>query len=179
MVNLVSEMMMMMMMMLGTHTDCAEHNVTAQAGGAAVLPCTCPSGQPPYLVWQKAAGEQMLVVYNYRGEDDKDDRAEEYRERTELTGNCSLKILSVTPSDQGLYQCYYQIRPVRQDDIYLQVTETQKIWTDPKTVATSSVCGLVVIVIITAAAAVYVGIYRKNRRQMNGENVVIVMIRPF
>lgn len=102
-------------------TDCADHNVTAQAGGAAVLPCTCPPDQPPYLVWQKTVGNKTLVVSAYRGEDM---QAEEYRNRAELklTENCSLTLLNVTPSDQGLYMCYYRTEPITHDNIYLEVT---------------------------------------------------------
>lgn len=156
-------------------TDCADRNITAQAGEAAVLPCTCPPGQPPYLVWQKGVSEPMLVVYNYRRDDDTEDKQSKvYHNRTEvkLTENCSLKILSVTPSDQGLYLCYYQTGPIRHDIINLTVTEIQpppeKVWTVKETVVTSSVCVILAIVMIIVAVAVYVGIARKNRRQMNG-----------
>ncbi|CAM4505706.1 unnamed protein product [Leuciscus chuanchicus] len=156
-------------------TDCTDRNVTAQAGEAAVLPCTCPPDQPPYLVWQKTVGDQILVVRTYRGEDNtEDNQAEEYRNRTELklTESCSLTLLSVTPSDQGLYTCYYRTEPITHERICLEVTEIQappeKLWTVQKTVVTSSVCGLLIMVIISVAAAVYVGITRKNRRRMNG-----------
>ncbi|KAK7162294.1 hypothetical protein R3I94_004829 [Phoxinus phoxinus] len=149
-------------------TDGADHNVTARAGEAAVLPCTCPPNLAD-LVWQKAiVGKQDLVV----------DQAEEFRNRTELklTENCSLTILRVTTTDQGLYTCYYRTGPVRHDSIYLEVTgQYNPQHHDPgesrsgqTTVVTSSVCVLLVIVIITVAAAVYVGIVRKNRRSMNG-----------
>ncbi|KAK7166808.1 hypothetical protein R3I93_006547 [Phoxinus phoxinus] len=156
-------------------TDGADHNVTARAGEAAVLPCTCPPNQPPYLVWQKVVGD--LVVDHYRGDDDRDDQAEEYRNRTELklTENCSLTILRVNTTDQGLYTCYYRKGPLRRDSIYLEVTAVSVDPQDPgesrsvqTTVVTSSVCVLLVIVIITVAAAVYVGIVRKKRRSMNG-----------
>ncbi|XDV14425.1 hypothetical protein PO909_014681 [Leuciscus waleckii] len=157
-------------------TDCTDRNVTAQAGEAAVLPCTCPPDQPPYLVWQKTVGDQILVVRTYRGEDNtEDNQAEEYRNRTELklTESCSLTLLSVTPSDQGLYTCYYRTEPITHERICLEVTEIQsppeKLWTVQKTVVTSSVCGLLIMVIISVAAAVYVGITRKNRRRMNGK----------
>ncbi|XP_077050940.1 uncharacterized protein LOC143701497 [Siphateles boraxobius] len=156
-------------------TDCAERNVTVQAGEPAVLPCTCPPDQPPFVVWQTTVRDQLLVVSDYRGEDNKEDKqADEYRDRTELklTENCSLTLLNVTPSDEGTYTCYYQIGPVRQDIIYLQVTERpappERIWDVQKTVLTSSVCGILVLVFITVAVVVYVGISRRNRRQMNG-----------
>lgn len=45
----------------------------------------------------------------------------------------------------------------------------EKLWSVQKTVVTSSVCGLLVTVIISVTAAVYVGIARKNRRRMNGK----------
>lgn len=104
-------------------TDCADRNVTAQAGEAAVLPCTCPPDQPPYLVWQKDVGNQTLVVSAHR-DNTEDKPAEEYRNRAELklTGSCSLTLLSVTPSDQGLYTCYYRTGPITHELIYLEVT---------------------------------------------------------
>lgn len=152
-------------------TDCADLNVTAFAGAAAVLPCKCPSNQPPFLVWQKAVGEQQLVVNYYRKEDDVDNQtAAEYRDRSELrlTGNCSLVLYRVNHSDTGLYQCFYQKTPLRHENIYLEVTDkpTHETFRDTVTVVSSSVCGALVIV-ITAAAA-YMGISCRKRRHMKG-----------
>lgn len=45
----------------------------------------------------------------------------------------------------------------------------EKVWTVKETVVTSSVCVILAIVMIIVAVAVYVGIARKNRRQMNGK----------
>lgn len=105
-------------------TDLADITVTGKVGEAVSLPCKCPPDSPPYLVWQKVAGEQTLVV-NYYKDDDQEDNptALEYRNRTELhlRGNCSLVFHSVSPSDQGLYECYYQKSPLRCERIQLLV----------------------------------------------------------
>lgn len=147
----------------------ADITVTGTDGEAVSLPCKCPPDLPPYLVWQKVDGEQQLVV-NYYKDDDQEDNitALEYRNRTELKlrGNCSLVFYRVSRSDQGLYECYYKISPLRHERIHLLVTEKQKQLPDQNvqsTIVTSSVC---VFLIVIAIAAVYVGITCRNRHQM-------------
>ncbi|XP_073699457.1 myelin-oligodendrocyte glycoprotein-like [Garra rufa] len=151
-------------------SDRADINVEAMAGEAASLPCKCPSDWPPFLVWQKVTSEQPLVV-NYYEDNKQEDKhtAPEYRNRTELklTGNCSLVFQRVHLSDQGLYVCYYQEKPLRHEKIHLFVTEQQRGIPEPdpnlqSTIVTSSVCGFLVIVI--AIVAVYLGITCRKRR---------------
>lgn len=106
-------------------TDHPVVKVNAMVGEAAALPCMCPPDSPPYLVWQKTIADQALVVNYYKDDDQEENQmALEYRNRTELrlTGNCSLVIHSVCSSDQGLYTCYYKSKPLRHETIYLEVT---------------------------------------------------------
>lgn len=149
-------------------SDLADITVTSTDGEAVSLPCKCPPDWPPYLVWQKVAGEQRLVV-NYYKDDEQEDNltALEYRNRTELKlrGNCSLVFHRVSRSDQGLYECYYKISPLRHEIIHLLVTDKQQQDQNVQsTIVTSSVCVFLIIVITTAA--VYVGITCRNRHQM-------------
>lgn len=151
--------------------DLADITVKGTDGEAASLPCKCPPDWPPYLVWQKVAGEQPLVV-NYYKDDDQEDNltALEYRNRTELKlrGNCSLVFHRVRLSDQGLYECYYKTSPLSHEKIHLVITaEKQQQIPDQNiqsTIVTSSVC--VCLIIVIAIAAVYVGITCRNRHQM-------------
>ncbi|ROL45370.1 hypothetical protein DPX16_4711 [Anabarilius grahami] len=168
-----------MLLSICARGDGADRNVTAVAGKEATLPCECPPDDPPYVVWQKDTGEEPLVVNSLK-EDDK--TAPEYHDRTELkleTGNCSLVFYRVLPSDQGLYECYYKTKPLKHDKIYLDVTDNPQRVSDlsiRKTVVSSSVCGILVIVI--AAAAVFVGITRRNRHQTNGFPQSLTHPRP-
>ncbi|XP_052454485.1 myelin-oligodendrocyte glycoprotein isoform X2 [Carassius gibelio] len=160
--------------MLLSTCSCSDHphiEVIAIVGEAATLPCMCPPDWPPFLVWQKNIDKALVV--NYYKDDDQEDIqiALEYRNRTELrlTGNCSLVIHSVCLSDQGLYICYYKKNPLRHEKIYLGVTEQGKVSDEPKrvqsTTVISSVCGVLIILLITIAAA-YIGITCRNRHQI-------------
>ncbi|XP_067259486.1 myelin-oligodendrocyte glycoprotein-like [Chanodichthys erythropterus] len=162
-----------MLLSICARADGADHNVTAVVGKEAALPCECPPDDPPYVVWQKAVGENTsnippLVVKSNK-EDEK--TAPEYHNRTKLkreNGKCSLVFNKVLLSDQGLYECYYKTRPLKHDKIYLEVTDNQRVsdLSIQKTVVSSSVCGL--LVILVTAAAVFVGITCRNRHQTNG-----------
>lgn len=169
-------------LMLLSTCSCSDHpvvKVNAMVGEAAALPCMCPPDSPPYLVWQKTIADQALVVNYYKDDDQEENQmALEYRNRTELrlTGNCSLVIHSVCSSDQGLYTCYYKSKPLRHETIYLEVTakqvqekesdEPQSVWS---TIVMSSVCGFLVILITIAAA--YVIITCRNRHQIRRTSI--------
>lgn len=159
------------LMLLSTcsRSDLADITVHGTDGEAASLPCKCPPDWPPYLVWQKVAGEQRLVV-NYYKDDDQEGNlmASEFRNRTELKlrGNCSLVFHRVSLSDQGLYECFYKISPLSLEKIHLVIREKQQQIPGQKVQSTlvTSVC--VFLIIVIAIAALYVGITCRNRHQM-------------
>ncbi|XP_066517836.1 ribonuclease inhibitor-like isoform X2 [Hoplias malabaricus] len=85
-----------------------------KSGEDVVLPCSLKpklSAVEMSVEWVKL-GERTLMVHRYKDRADRtDEQAEDYRGRTSLfkedlkTGNTSLKLSAVQPSDEGVYNC--------------------------------------------------------------------------
>ncbi|XP_066512750.1 ribonuclease inhibitor-like [Hoplias malabaricus] len=85
-----------------------------ESGEDVVLPCSLKpklSAVDMSVEWVKL-GERTLTVHRYKDRADRtDEQAEDYRGRTSLfkeelkTGNTSLKLSAVQPSDEGVYKC--------------------------------------------------------------------------
>uniref|UniRef100_F7G214 Ig-like domain-containing protein n=1 Tax=Monodelphis domestica TaxID=13616 RepID=F7G214_MONDO len=82
-------------------------------GGEAVLSCylsPSQSAQNMEVIWSKS--ENKVHLYQ-NGNDNFEEQAPSYQGRTELvkdaisSGNVTLKILDVKPSDEGQYKCFF------------------------------------------------------------------------
>ncbi|KAL7852762.1 hypothetical protein SRHO_G00185470 [Serrasalmus rhombeus] len=142
-------------------SDCT--NVTATDGGKVILPCNCQN-MTSLISWQR----DYTIVYN----DDRDQTALQYRDRTAILDNsCSLILSQVRASDAGVYTCYYEEKTFFDVYVTLQVTvpdphvqRPQVFWSVP---VVSVVCGSLVLLLIWVSVWI---IKRKNRKNEMREN---------